>query len=373
MRLRKSTMTARPPYLPAAYNDAKKALAALTTIAAVKTIHDKAEALERYAYLAKNPVLMAKSIEVRMRSLRRLGQLIEDLGKAGLLAKGGDKGGRRSKAGIRKTPANAPKSLEERNVNKNLAQDARKAKAMPEDKWEAQLAKITRIAVASTENVEAVIKQIRAELVAAKLENRKRRHQIIRAASMTDAATIAGQCFPLIYADPAWLFKTYTPAGGMRSPDEHYPTMTDDEIADYAIGKRPIREIAYKDAALFLWCTSSNIPLALRVMEAWGFTFKASAVWVKDKQGTGQVFRNWHEVLLYGSRGNMPGPLYLPPSVLNYPRGKHSEKPPEIRAEIEKMYPYFDETSRLELFARGHVKGWTTYGYEAKTSSQAAE
>ncbi len=40
---------------------------------------------------------------------------------------------------------------------------------------------------------------------------------------------------------------------------------------------------------------------------------------------------------LYGTRGNMPAPQYLPPSIFRYPRGEHSAKPPEIRAEIEKM------------------------------------
>ena len=178
--------------------------------------------------------------------------------------------------------------------------------------------------------------------------------------------------FPIIYADPPWYFKTYTPSGGGRSPDQHYPTLSDDDIINLKIDGKPMREIAHADAALFLWCTSSNIRLALDVMGAWGFHFKASAVWVKDKAGMGLVFRNWHEVLLYGSRGAMPGPIYVPPSVFNFPRGLHSEKPRQIREEIEKMYPDFDSDARLELFARGHVSGWTTFGLEARSGTAAA-
>jgi hypothetical protein len=49
-----------------------------------------------------------------------------------------------------------------------------------------------------------------------------------------------------------------------------------------------------------------------------GFTFKSSAVWVKDK-GLGLVFRNRHELLLYGTRGAMPSPQYQPRSVFEYP------------------------------------------------------
>jgi N6-adenosine-specific RNA methylase IME4 len=105
-------------------------------------------------------------------------------------------------------------------------------------------------------------------------------------------------------------------------------------------------------------------------MGVWGITFKGSAVWVKMKdgklqRGMGLVFRNTHEILLYGTRGDMPGPQHQPASSFLLPRGKHSAKPPEIRKNIERMYPDFDEKTRLELFAREQVKGWTGYGYEA--------
>ena len=47
------------------------------------------------------------------------------------------------------------------------------------------------------------------------------------------------------------------------------------------------------------------------------------------------------------------------------PRGIHSAKPPKARALLEEMFPHYDETSRIELFVRGHVPGWTVHGYEA--------
>ena len=116
--------------------------------------------------------------------------------------------------------------------------------------------------------------------------------------------------------------------------------------------------------------------LGLQVMDAWGFEFKSSAAWVKWKDGKlqtgmGLVFRNAHEVLLYGTRGKMPGPQYQPPSVFMYPRGRHSAKPEEIRADIERMFPAFaDERTRLELFGRSKVKGWTVRGYESHNPSR---
>jgi hypothetical protein len=109
------------------------------------------------------------------------------------------------------------------------------------------------------------------------------------------------------------------------------------------------------------------------VLDAWGFEFKTSAVWVKDKIGTGYIFRNRHELLLYATRGNMPAPQYQPESVFTYPRGEHSAKPPEVRAEIGKMYPDFNDHTRAELFARVSetIPGWSCYGFEA--FDQAAE
>lgn len=200
--------------------------------------------------------------------------------------------------------------------------------------------------------------------------NREQKHRDIAAKAAGVTTDHLGP-FPLLYADPPWKFEVYSEKGLDRAPDQHYPTLTDEEIADFRISGKRVDDIAHRDAALLLWCTSSNIARALEIMKAWDFTYKSQAVWVKDKTGMGLVFRNMHEVLLYGTRGQMPGPQYQPPSVFHYPRGRHSAKPPEIRNEIEKMYPDFNRETRLELFARDQIEGWTCHGFEAL--HQAAE
>jgi N6-adenosine-specific RNA methylase IME4 len=205
--------------------------------------------------------------------------------------------------------------------------------------------------------------------------SRKAKHRAIRQ-NAADLEEVLGP-FPLIYADPPWKFEIYSEKGAERTADQHYPTLDDDELAAFEVQGQLVREIAHDDAALFLWCTSSNLERALKLMERWGFEFKSSAVWVKTKEdgtpwsGLGLVFRNAHELLLYGTRGKMPGPQYQPCSVFMCQRGAHSAKPPEIRAAIEKMYPDFDRRTRLELFSRESNDGWTSYGYEAL--SHAAE
>ena len=193
--------------------------------------------------------------------------------------------------------------------------------------------------------------------------SRKAKHQTIRDRAVMNRAVIGP--FPLSYSDPPWQFEVYSEKGLERSPDRHYETLPDDEIINLMINGKSVREIFADDGAHFMWCTSSNFHRALKVLEAWDFEFKTSAVWIKDKIGTGYVFRNQHEMLLYGTRGDMPAPQWQPSSVFQYPVSEHSAKPPEIRAVIERMYPDFDAQTRLELFARGDVNGWTTHGFEA--------
>jgi|GEM_PF-1282477 len=203
---------------------------------------------------------------------------------------------------------------------------------------------------------------------------RESRHRSIRAKAAEAMRLDHPGPFVVVLADPPWEFEIYSEKGAARTAAQHYPTLSDDAIANYLVDGHPIDEIAHKDAALLLWCTSSNILRAAAVMEAWGFTFKTNMVWVKAKppvdgvplrrSGLGLVARNMHEHLLYGTRGKMPGPQYQPPSVFFYPRGEHSAKPAEIRGEIERMYPDFDARTRLELFARGEAEGWTSYGLE---------
>jgi N6-adenosine-specific RNA methylase IME4 len=201
--------------------------------------------------------------------------------------------------------------------------------------------------------------------------SRKKRHQTIAANAVSLAIPAGRGPFPLIYADPPWVFNIYSEKGLERTPTQHYPTLTDKEIINFKVDGKRIDKLAHRDAALLLWCTSSNLKRALDIMDGWGFAFKASAVWVKDKWGLGLVFRNKHELLLYGTRGKMPGPQYQPPSVFVFPRGRHSAKPPQVRGEIERMYPDFDERTRLELFAREQVPGWTCHGFEAAAHNAA--
>jgi N6-adenosine-specific RNA methylase IME4 len=253
--------------------------------------------------------------------------------------------------------------LEQIGLNKNRANECERIAAIPEPKLQKAFEERAREGVLNT--IQSMFSFARPFW---KVKVRETKHRKIRDEAV--AATAPGKFgpFSLIYADPPTHFDVYSSEGSHRSSDQHYPTLSWKEIEDFTVQGQRVEEFAHKNAMLFLWTTSSNIPFALKVLEAWGFTFKTSAAWDKGVQGTGLIFRNMHEILFYGSRGDVPGPVYLPPSIFRFSRGKHSAKPPEIRAEIERMYPAYDADTRLELFARGNVPGWTTFGFEAKAA-----
>jgi len=195
------------------------------------------------------------------------------------------------------------------------------------------------------------------EIRAAKQEKR-RRERIAAVASMAQPAPElpTGRRYPVIYADPPWRYEFVE--SECRAIENQYPTM---ELE--AICALPVPEIATDNAILFLWATSPKLAEALRVVEAWGFTYRSSAVWVKSQLGMGYYFRQQHELLLVATRGDMPAPApdARPRSVYESPREAHSAKPVAFYEFIERMYP---NLPRIELFARGTREGWVGWGNE---------
>lgn len=98
---------------------------------------------------------------------------------------------------------------------------------------------------------------------------------------MPDHIPLPAKQYSVIYADPPW---AYSQGGNTKSSHgiakQHYPTMTTAEICAL-----PVREIVREGAACFMWATFPNITEAIKVMEAWGFTYKTAAfVWVKKNR-----------------------------------------------------------------------------------------
>jgi N6-adenosine-specific RNA methylase IME4 len=207
-----------------------------------------------------------------------------------------------------------------------------------------------------------------------KAERRREREQQLGEKQMA----LPQQKFGVIVADPEWRFEPWSrPTGLDRAADNHYPTSCTEVIA-----ARDVPSIAADDCVLFLWATAPMLPQALVVMAAWGFDYKSHIVWAKIRGengeravGTGYWFRNCHELLLVGTRGNIPAPAmgsqWL--SVIEAIVRGHSTKPESILKMIEE---YFPTLPKIELNRRGPArKNWSAWGNEAEqpiTESAAA-
>lgn len=172
--------------------------------------------------------------------------------------------------------------------------------------------------------------------------------------------------YPIIYADPPWRYELPAMGGTNRSIENHYPTMSLEEICAL-----PVSDIAADDCLLYLWATAPKLPECLKVIKAWGFEYRTHMVWVKDKIGMGYHARNQHELLLIAKRGEMPPPRpgEQPSSVIEAPRGEHSAKPAIFAENIERLYP---EVGKIELFCRAPREGWAVWGNQSGGFSESA-
>lgn len=164
--------------------------------------------------------------------------------------------------------------------------------------------------------------------------------------------------YRVIYADPAWAYndkRLDSVAGGGASGS--YETESTE-----AICARPVADLALRDSVLFLWVTSPLLPDGLKVIDAWGFKYKASFVWDKQQGFNGHYNDVHHELLLIAVRGSCtPDRAELFPSVISEPKGKHSAKPARFIEMIDAMYTL---GPRIELYCRTKREGWDAWGNE---------
>ena len=110
--------------------------------------------------------------------------------------------------------------------------------------------------------------------------------------------------------------------------------------------------------------------IAHEVMRLRGFTYRSQVVWDKEVRGTGHWFINQHEVLLLGTRGNVPAPAPGTqwPSVICERKREHSRKPEQSYQMIE---AYFPNVPKIELNCRGAPRSnWVAWGNEVEEAAE---
>ena len=127
------------------------------------------------------------------------------------------------------------------------------------------------------------------------------------------------------------------------------------------IGKLAVPDIAADDAILWLWTTNAHLFEAKGVLEAWGFEQKTILTWVKHHCGVGVWLRGQTEHCVLATKGRPLVNLTDQSTVLRAPAGRHSQKPDEFYALVEKLCP---APRYAELFQRTAREGWDGHGDE---------
>ncbi len=192
----------------------------------------------------------------------------------------------------------------------------------------------------------------------------------------------AGQ-YGLIYADPCWEQQMYSEKGYEKSPEEHYETLSLDELKSM---RDDVVFATAHNAVLVMWTMWHMIDQALDLMECWGFKYKSGGPWIKrtvngkHTMGTGYIMRGTTELFLIGTNGkprtknrstrnllltdDLPDdvPIEDMTIIVDALRRDHSQKPDEMIPVLENLF----EGPYLELFARTQRPGWTVWGNETE-------
>lgn len=188
-----------------------------------------------------------------------------------------------------------------------------------------------------------------------------------------DSSGVPRGRYKCVALDPPWRFNA-----GTKGRPQHYPRMTDAEIA-----AMPLAELADPAGCFyFMWITS---PLTerfwLKIYPAWkrqGLRYSARAfVWAKTLQSRGDLLfthrnafhigqglttrKNVEDVLLF----KIGKPKRIAANVRELviaPIRQHSRKPDEFYDRVE----LFCDGPRLEIFAREPRPGWDVSGNQTE-------
>lgn len=174
---------------------------------------------------------------------------------------------------------------------------------------------------------------------------------------MTSAGT-----YRTIVADPPWDVGRASTNWGRteRAPIElDYPTMDVEAIASL-----PVRDLAERDAHLYVWTINAYVEDTYQIARDWGFRPIRLLTWAKQPIGMapGGTFSSTSEFILFARRGSLRATEKVDRSWFDWPRQwPHSAKPDAFLDIVERVSP----TPRIELFARRNRLGWDSWGNEA--------
>jgi N6-adenosine-specific RNA methylase IME4 len=206
---------------------------------------------------------------------------------------------------------------------------------------------------------------------AAKLVGRKERAAAQRELNALTAklpATVPRGKFGTIVIDPPWEIEKIERDVRPNQVALDYPTMDEDELRIF--GNHILAPKVADDCHLFTWTTPKFLPMALRLVEAWGFRYVLTMVWHKPGgfQPIGLPQYN-AEFVVYARRGT---PKFKDTKAFNicneWPRREHSRKPDGFYELLARV----TAKPRIDMFSREAREGFAQYGNEPEKFQGAA-
>jgi N6-adenosine-specific RNA methylase IME4 len=259
--------------------------------------------------------------EIKLRAERRAGALLRLLPKnSGQLFRGDTM-----------IPRENIPTYDELDLDKQQASRWQRASALPEALFEAYIAETKARHQALTSA--AVLALAKAHCQAVSPETPRDLSPTASDPYALSHLIDAGASFRTIYVDP--------PYGAMSLQD---------------IAALPVRSLAAADAHVHLWTSTAFLFDAKAILEAWGFAYQSTFVWVTPFPGASPYWRQSHAFLLLGVRGTCPFREGMR-SWVEAPAEPDGGKPEVIRQMIERVSP----SPYLELFGQHAVPHWTIW------------
>ncbi|RYE48318.1 MAG: hypothetical protein EOP24_07875 [Hyphomicrobiales bacterium] len=346
------------------YEAAREALAEALRVDEVLDVRNVAEQMRLYGRQAKDRKIIADATSLQLRAERKLGVLLISAKETGQLGIGRPG---KSNLGPQASDSDADENgaesvpftratLAEVGVDKKLSAKAQQWARLGDADFEARLAEVRE----KIESGGAIVVNPLKDLSTAQ----KKASRVTREAELGKKQMALPEAkFGVILTDDEWEHRAWSDAGLGKAAANHYPVSNLDELK-----KRDVASLAAADCALFMWTTVPHLAQAIELMAHRGFEYKTNCIWKKVYPGASHGMGYWfwinHEILLVGTRGNVPAPAPGTQwgSIIEAPVGAHSEKPAIFHELIE---AYFPTLPKIELNARVRREGWARWGYEA--------
>ena len=162
--------------------------------------------------------------------------------------------------------------------------------------------------------------------------------------------------YDVIVIDPPWQMEKIERDVAPNQTSFDYPTMDEAALTKLEV---PTAD----DCHVWVWTTHKHLPMALRLLDAWGLKYVCTFTW--HKPGGFQPFglpQYNCEFALYARKGT---PQFVEtkafPVCFNAPRGAHSEKPQDFYDVLNRV----TAGRRLDMFNRRRIEGFDGWGNES--------